>query len=247
MKKMIKYSVILLLLVTSISVTAEAQDTKVKVLLLSGTGNLDESHPYSHWDHAYYNDILIDHIKDFAEVTITTDLKMFTKQGLAPYDIVISNALFQNPGKEQFQAFLDFVESGKPYFAIHTALVAFSEDYRYQQLLGAQYVHHDNPKMFTVNTYDSWYDWERQGKKKHPITKGLEDFKILDELYLMQGITDDLEVIARAEYHPVMWWRNYGKGRVLVFTLGHGDYSQTHEGFKSLFRNGVLWLTKGLE
>ena len=69
----------------------------------------------------------------------------------------------------------------------------------------------------------------------------------MDELYLMQGITDDLEVIARAEYHPVMWWRNYGKGKVLVLTLGHGDYSQTNEGFKSLFRNGVLWLTKGLD
>jgi type 1 glutamine amidotransferase len=70
----------------------------------------------------------------------------------------------------------------------------------------------------------------------------MDEFSILDELYLMQPNTDKIEVLARAELHPIMWIRQWGEGEVIVLTLGHGAYSMKNPGFQLLFRNALLWL-----
>ena len=147
------------------------------------------------------------------------------------------------PSAEQFKAFYKFIEGGKSYFSIHAGLVSFLNSDEYLAMMGAKFINHDDAKTFTVNSYNAWYGWEAEDKRqKHPIVNDVHDFKILDELYLAQFLTSDIEVIARAEFHPIMWTRQWKKGRILCLTLGHGDYSQQNPGFQKLLLNGVAWL-----
>lgn len=238
-------NVLILLLLLAFHIKCLGQDTEdVNVLLITGVGITGPEHMYGNWSHSHYNDILVGHLSDFARVTVTDDLSVLNKRNLEHYDVIINNSLFQEPTAEQLEAFYQFIESGKSYFAIHAGLVSFLNSDQYTEMIGGRFINHDDIKTFTVNASDYWYGWETEDKGyKHPVVRELEDFRTLDELYMVQFNTDDLEVIARAEYHPIMWTRNWGKGKVLCLTLGHGQYSQENEGFKSLFTNGVKWLT----
>jgi type 1 glutamine amidotransferase len=214
---------------------------KARVLFITGQGNTSADHPYQSWNHDFPNHLLTLVNQDIAEFTIVEDLDEI--EHFTAYDLIINNGLFQNPAPDQFEDFLRAVEGGVPFLALHAGLVQFSDDPRYQQLIGARYIHHDEIKTFNVKPYDAWYGWEHAGTKRHTITRGVDEFLILDELYLMQPITGEIEVLARAELHPIMWIKQWGEGEVIVLTLGHGAYSLKTPGFQQLFRNALIWLT----
>ncbi len=217
---------------------------KLKFLVITGVGKLAAGHPYSTWQHAHYNEVLAEYVKDFATLRSTTDLSILNDDSLRRYDLIINNSLFMLPSESEQKAFFKFIQSGKPYFAIHAGHVSFLNNPDYLKMIGGQFINHEDLKTFEVNTCDFWYGWEAESKSyKHPIVRGINDFKTLDELYLIQFNTSDIEVIARAEYHPIMWTRKWGKGNILCLTLGHGEFSQQNAGFKSLFVNGTKWLT----
>lgn len=216
---------------------------RFNILLITGTGRLPAGHPYSTWHHDHYNELLADYIKDFADIRSTKDLSVLHEDSLKRYDLIINNSLFMQPTASQQKAFFKFIESGKPFFAIHAGHVSFLNADQYLPMLGGRFINHEDIKTFEVNTCDFWYGWEAESKSyKHPIVKNVDNFKTLDELYLVQFTTAEVEVIARAEYHPIMWTRKWGNGNVLCLTLGHGEFSQQNPGFKTLFVNGVKWL-----
>ena len=61
-----------------------------------------------------------------------------------------------------------------------------------------------------------------------PITQGLKDFNLTDELYYQVQMMPDVEPLATIEYQgatwPVAWVRTFGKGRVFHTVLGHRDF-----------------------
>lgn len=236
--------ILFILLVLAIGHPGVGQSQKrLKFLLLTGTGKLPAGHPYSAWHHDHYNHILADYVKDFADIVVTRDPSVLREDSLKKYDMIINNAMFMRPSESQLKAFFQFIESGKPFFAIHAGHLSFLNSDQYFNMIGGRFINHEDIKTFEVTTFDSWYGWEAESKRfKHPIVKDVANFKTLDELYLVQFTSPELEVIARAEYHPIMWTRNWGKGKVLCLTLGHGDFSQKNEGFQSLFVNGTKWL-----
>lgn len=236
---------VLLLLIVAIALTPAAAQTqrKFKILLITGESKRPADHPYGTWHHEHYNHLLAEYVKDFATIRATSDLSVLRDDSLNGYDMIINNSLFLEPNEKQQEAFFKFVESGKPYFVVHAGHVSFVNARKYTEMLGGRFIQHDDFKTFEVKTCDYWYGWEAESNSyRHPIVKGVEDFKTADELYFVQFTTPDVEVIARAEYHPIMWTRNWRKGKVLCLTLGHAEMSQQNPGFQALFTNGAKWL-----
>lgn len=233
----------LFLVALSVFNVAIGQQQRFKVLLITGTAVRPADHPYSTWHHEHYNNLLKEYVSGFADLRVTADLSLLQADSLKQYDLIVNNSLFMEPTEDQQKAFFRFIESGKPYFAVHAGHVSFLNADKYAGMIGGTFINHDDIKTFEVKTCDFWYGWEAESKKyRHPIVRNLGDFKTLDELYLVQFNTPDIEVIARAEYHPVMWTKTWGKGKILCLTLGHGEFSQQNPGFRSLFINGTKWL-----
>ena len=61
--------------------------------------------------------------------------------------------------------------------------------------------------------------------KSSPVTSGLEDFDIQDELYSNMQMLPDVKPLATIDYKgttwPVAWTWTYGKGKVFHTSLGH--------------------------
>jgi type 1 glutamine amidotransferase len=84
--------------------------------------------------------------------------------------------------------------------------------------------------------------------KDHPITKGLEPFETLDELYTCLMGEAPIHVVAQArskvdqKYYPMAFVLDYGKGRVYQTVLGHDARAYTNSpGVGELMRRGCAW------
>jgi type 1 glutamine amidotransferase len=80
-----------------------------------------------------------------------------------------------------------------------------------------------------------------------PITAGLSEFDITDELYFRQDGTEPIEPLIAAHSkitgrdEPLAWKYTYGKGRVFQTLLGHSE--QTYQAYEAceMLRRAVAW------
>ena len=84
----------------------------------------------------------------------------------------------------------------------------------------------------------------------HPITEGIPDFTIQDELYIHARFTDSVSPLIEGEWegqrHPMLWARDFEPARVCYNALGHGVEAFEHPQNRLLLKRGVLWVLKAL-
>jgi len=188
------------------------------------------------------------------EVDVTDDPSSMTADSLAAYDLVISNWTNWPEeervwGEEAEKALLDFVRSGKGFSLFHAASACFSEWPEYQRLIGATWdkaaTGHGAIHSFPVTITDH----------KHPITRGLPDFSIRDELWHKMAIQPKARALCAAESfaekggsgadEPVVLVSRFGNGRSFYLTLGHDVAAMDTLGWRMLMLRGAEWAATG--
>lgn len=145
----------------------------------------------------------------------------------------------------QTKALRDYVASGKKWLALHgtNSILRFLEDGRvdapeenndFMELLGTQFKAHPPIGPFDVEVVDD----------THPLTQGMTDFEVIDELYLSKTL-GDIDILMQTRFTgeatgfvdldwkdavvPITYLRDFGEGQVFYCTLGHcrGHYDVT--------------------
>ncbi len=177
------------------------------------------------------------------EAALTTNPAAFEPARIAPFDVVAILASAGSLAPEHEEALLNAVigspwgDTGAPkgLLGIHGATVVGSASGKYQRMLGARFLAHPplGPFSVTVDAPD------------HPVMRGVGDFSISDELYLMETLAP-FDVLLSAEFdgfrRPLAWVRPYGLGRVCYCALGHGTEQLEHESVRRILRNALDWL-----
>ncbi|MFG0252686.1 MAG: ThuA domain-containing protein [Phycisphaerales bacterium JB038] len=120
---------------------------------------------------------------------------------------------------------------------------AFRSNTEYQFAVGGQFVAHPgNIIDYTVNITEP----------NHPITEGLADFTVTSEQYYLH-VDPTLNVLATTRFSgehatwvkgalmPVVWTKQYGKGRVFYCSIGHVAADLETPEVKEMIRRGILW------
>jgi len=168
------------------------------------------------------------------EIEVSHDRNMLSK--LSGFDLCI---FCVTPGEftnEEEKSLVDFVEGGKNLLAVHSATVVNEKNTKFIGLIGARFTHHSPYHEFQVKIDDA----------KHPVTKGLENFKISDELYVLDRIPEGADVLATAVWEdkiqPMVYTKECGKGVVFYNALGHNEVSFNNPAFQKLIVQGIKWL-----
>ena len=169
------------------------------------------------------------------DVTMTDDLGALTPDSLAEYQVIVNFMTFLEPTDAQINALLDAVEGGKGFVGIHGATVTFWNQPRYLEMIGGKFIEHDPNKLFTVKVRTA------RAVEKSPITEGVDDFEIQDELYIIEGDITQWQILARAEGHAIVYTKQWGKGRVYSNALGHDAVAMDVPAFQILITRGVQW------
>ncbi len=196
----------------------------VRVLLLSG----GQRRHHGYRDQAFYLSNLLEDTGRF-EVTINEDAAIYETKAMDKYAMIIAIADRRDPEfkltESQQKAIVKMVREGKGYISIHGADNAPADWIpEMKEMLGGIFSHVGLPDGKTrKGTYHV-----KVKDTSHPITAGVSDFTLADELYYNIQTVENLEPLATVEYlgkdWPVAWTRTYGKGRVFHTPLGHRDF-----------------------
>ena len=182
------------------------------------------------------------------DVTVTGyPQRTLTAENLAEFDVIADYSSWWEVSREHYLPILQAVIGGTiGYAGLHVS-DSFVNPCRetwpgFHDMTGASFVYHDPNKLFDVTFEEkNHYKTGDPLLEKHPITEGIEDFEVQDELFVVHGDKTKWHVLARAEGHPVAWTKPYGKGRVFCTVLGHDYRSLGTPGIEALYVQGIEW------
>ncbi|MBN1123885.1 MAG: ThuA domain-containing protein [Sedimentisphaerales bacterium] len=148
-----------------------------------------------------------------------------------------------DPGPAARENLKQFVRNGGGLVLVHFACGAFQGWPEFASLAGRawdpQLRPHDPHGKFNVAIVDH----------EHPITKNMDNFETVDELYTCLAGDTPICILAKAQSkvdgknYPIAFVLNYGKGRVFHCVLGHDVQAFVEPKVLTLFRNACLWTT----
>ncbi|SDN13925.1 hypothetical protein SAMN04487949_3452 [Halogranum gelatinilyticum] len=184
-----------------------------------------------------------------ADVELTTDRERLTD--LSSVDVVVDYLTDSTLSEPQLASLEAFLDGGGGYLPVHCGADLMSvapanpEDVldtreepfpELRTIIGGHFLTHPKETEFGVTV-----------TADHPVTDGVDDFRVFDEPYQVAW-DDDVTVLATMDHpdlesYPVLWVKQYGAGRVCYCSLGHTDDALGHESVQRLLRNAVDWLS----
>ncbi|MCU0872829.1 MAG: ThuA domain-containing protein [Pirellulaceae bacterium] len=179
-------------------------------------------------------------------VTYSEDCQVLTR--LDRYDAILIQAMLDSLTPEEERGLIAAVRGGEPLLVLHAASASFvkpppaarndppAEHPDFYAMLGGYVQRHPPFGPVTV----------RVVAKDHPVTRGIGDFVIEDELFLFRNLQADNHVLLEADFQgtprPLAWTRRCGQGKVLMIALGHGPKAAANASFQRLLVQGFDWL-----
>ena len=181
--------------------------------------------------------------KHSLEVTTTEDPDHFLAENIREFDLILCYTFGHTLTPAQEQGLLEAVRGDpsnpaartKGFLGLHGAACSFLNSEGYLRMLGGKFLVH--PPLDTLQVEICRPD--------HPVTAGIEDFSIEDELYLIENYAP-FQTLAAVQHggfsRPVAWVKPYGLGRVAYLSLGHGEKQLTHPPVQKIILNAARWI-----
>lgn len=220
---------------------AQPPGKKIRVLVTYGGHGFDEKEFWAMFD------AIADITWAKAELPKQADI---LKPGLEKqYDVLVMYDMCQKLTPEQQQAFVDLLKRGIGVVSLHHNLGAYFEWEEFQKIIGGRFclrdividgkpykqsaaIHGQNLRVLVAD-------------KTHPITQGVNDFDIHDEVYGPFYTAKGIHVLLRTEHpqnNPIIAWTHcYHESPVFYLMLGHDRYAYQNPNFHKLLAQGIRW------
>mgnify|MGYP003964187417 FL=1 len=186
-------------------------------------------------------------------------------------------SFFVNPSEYFKKNFIDRLSDGIGCVFLHHSLAGWPLWDEYSEIVGGKFLYKPG-KVRGVESPDSGYrhfvDYKVMPVGDHPITRGLEEFEIEDELYLAHVFEDSINPILKSNYsfkkdnfysasnalagnlnsnenwnhddgsNLVGWTKNYKKSAITYLQFGDGVKSYKNENVRNLVRRSISWVIK---
>jgi uncharacterized protein len=245
MRKAISMLSMFAVLAALCSAATAADPAKIRVLLI--TGDDVGAHPWREISEGVRADLVK---AGKFDVKVCEDPAVLDSANLLkPYDVIVftiyttdKTPMISDQAKENL---LNFVKEGKGFFVQHLASASFASWDEFGKLCGRKWI------MGTSGHGPRSVFETKIAKKDHPITKGMEAFKVDDELYAkLQGDTP-IEVLIEADSdwskktEPLVFTHQYGKGRVVHNAFGHDGKVMADPNVAKIIARGVEFAATG--
>ncbi len=170
------------------------------------------------------------------------------------FDVVVLYDLMQEIKDKQKQDFVEMLKEGKGLVVVHHAIANFSNWDEYAKIIGVKYWINPRPEGATAGRPDrSIYREDvrirvKIADKEHPITRGLEDFEIIDEVYKYFDVKPGIHVLLGTDHpenEPVLaWTKEYGASRVVYLQFGHDSTAFKNPNFREVLARSMRWAAR---
>jgi len=170
------------------------------------------------------------------------------------FDAAVLYDMVQDITEERKRGLLDLIEAGTGVVVLHHALASYDAWTDWHMIVGGHYYlapavvdgeerpagsyRHDVDIAVTI------------ADTEHPITAGVEDFTLNDEVYGGMWISPNAHVLLTTDNpestREIAWTTTHGEGRIATIQLGHGPSAYGNPSFRRLLEQAIGWVAKGL-
>ena len=139
---------------------------------------------------------------------------------------------------------------GTPTVMLHHALIAHNDFPLFRNVYGTAFLVEPmkiNEKEYPGSTYKHPTEVNFHFvNKEHPITAGLDDFTLTDEVFGNLYLADDNDVLIETDHpessRPICWTRWYEKSPVFVMIQGHDGTAFGDARYREILYRGLDWV-----
>jgi type 1 glutamine amidotransferase len=165
------------------------------------------------------------------------------------YDVIVMYDMVNTITPAQRKSFVALLDRGIGVVALHHNMGAHRDWNEYRHIIGGRFILKPTEidgKKYGTSGWD--HDQELRvtiADKEHPITRGLKDFTIHDEVYNKYYVAPDVKVLLTTD-HPkndpkIAWVKEYGKSRVFFLMLGHDSKAWKNPNYPEILSRGIRW------
>ena len=192
--------------------------------------------------------------KNEFEVTLTqmAELKL-TAANIKNYDVIVFYTTGELPlSDDQKTLLLNWIKGGKLFLGLHSATDTFYKWPEYGEMINGWFDGHPWTQETEVTI--------KVDDRSHPITSHLpESMTFKEEIYQLKEFNPEkVKVLVsldttktnmtlkgiRAKQFPLVYFRDYGKGKVVYNAIGHRPDIWTSEWYQTMIVNTIKWGTK---
>jgi len=187
--------------------------------------------------------------QDNPEITFTADKQVKAAEGydrpdLDSFDVVVLYDAPSNITDEQRARFLGLFDKGTGIVVLHHAYLAYPGWPEYERIAGGAYIYTQQQidSGRPSSDYKGNVDIPVKVVAKHPVTAGLHDFVLHDELYSNMHMLTNSTPLLKTGDEWLAWYRTEKNSRVVGTILGHGCYEDPN--FRKLLAQSIRWAAK---
>jgi type 1 glutamine amidotransferase len=224
----------------TLSISTQAAD-KLKVLVVTG-------------GHGFDQEPFFQVFKDNTAITYTSAVQgktseVYDREDLHSYDCVVLYDMCQKITDAQKAKFLSLFDKGVGVVITHHAMCSYQDWPEFERVMGGKYLlkaETEGDKIWQASDYQHDVDMPVQiVAKDHPITAGLKDFTIHDEVYkryrVQPGMTALITTTHPESGKPLAWYHTYKKSRVVFLQLGHDKVAYANPNYQQLLARSIQW------
>ena len=223
-------------ILAAVMLPARAEDKRIKVLLVTG-------------GHGFEVESFFKIFADNPEITYTAAkhgkaADVYDRDDLLTYDVAVLYDMPKTITDEQKTKFRGLLQKGTGLVVLHHALVSYPDWPEYEALIGGGYSQADEKSGKAGYQHDVDIPVQIVAND-HPITRGLADFMIHDEIYwgfrVGPNVVPLLKTTQPKSGNPIAWVNPHEKNRVVYLQLGHGPTAYEHPQYRELVARSIRW------
>jgi len=168
------------------------------------------------------------------------------------YDVIVMYDMVPQITPEQQKAFVELLQRGIGVVSLHHNMGANRDWSEFAKLIGGKFCH----QKIDIGGKDYGPSgWEHDQEiavsvadKTHPITQGIADFTIHDEVYNHYYVAPDVHVLLTTDNPKndpkIAWVKDYGNSRVFYLMLGHDSKAWQNPAYPELLARGIRWAAR---
>lgn len=228
------------ILLCIISIACFAQK-KIHILVITG-GHGFKQEPFYHMFDSLSKNISYDKLEQPAAN------ELIASPAVDKYDALVFYDMYNSITSVQKQAYMHLLNKGKAMIFLHHSLVSYQDWDEFQKIIGGKY--YEQATVVKGDTIKSSYQHDaiipvKIEDHKHPVTKGLKDFEIYDEVYGHFGTQPNIRPLLSTTHpgssYDIAWINTYGQADVLFIQLGHGPEAFGNPNYRKLLLQGIEW------
>lgn len=234
MKRVQRFLIVALTVIFSVNVSAK----KLNVLIVTGGHDFDRESFFQMFDS--FEGISYTELKH-PEANIRLgqiDPKTF--------DVVVFYDMPKTISEAEKDNFHKLMKLGKGLLFLHHSLCSYQDWAEYKTIVGGKYHEEKN----TPQTSDYQHDVRftvHITDPKHPVTKGIKDFEIQDEVYgnteVLPEVTPLLTTTEPRSSRIIGWAHQKGNSRIVYIALGHDKQAYFNPNYQQIIRQAVAYVS----